>query len=357
MPRAESTKTREAQRRAWLKHWGKMSDTELMRLRLCDLKLEIQGTWLEGPIGQLYEELKARNLRLRPHMWLSEEWFCPDGIPGIAIPFYLAHPRLMKLERRTMLEVEGGKHAWCMKLLRHECGHAVQHAFRLHRRRRWQKVFGSSSQKYPQFYQPRPTSKDHVLHLYLWYAQSHPDEDFAETFAVWLRPGSAWRRRYAGWPALRKLEYLDALMQELQGTVPPVRSRRRVDSLPTLRKTLGEYYGEKRERFTVGAPDIYDRDLQRLFRSPGDRAPFKRRGEAASAFLRRHRREIRQTVAKWTGETQYTLDRVFADMIDRCQELGLRARGAERQLKLDFAILLTVRTMQYLYTARERLPL
>ena len=26
------------------------------------------------------------------------------------------------------------------------------------------------------------------MHLDPWYAQSHPDEDFAETFAVWLTP-------------------------------------------------------------------------------------------------------------------------------------------------------------------------
>ncbi|MEZ4270347.1 MAG: putative zinc-binding metallopeptidase [Myxococcota bacterium] len=115
-------------------------------------------------------------------MWLGEEWFCPAGIPGFAVPFYLAHPRLMRLERKMMLEAEGSNLSWCMKLLRHETGHAIQNAFRLHQRRLWQRMFGKSSQAYPKSYQPNPSSRSYVLNLYLWYAQSHPDEDFAETF-------------------------------------------------------------------------------------------------------------------------------------------------------------------------------
>ena len=123
---------------------------------------------------------------------------------AIAIPFYLAHPRLEKLEEAQMLEVEGGEHEWCMRILRHEAGHAIDNAFRLRRRRQRQHTFGSPSQPYPEFYTPKPYSKSFVLHLDSWYAQSHPDEDFAETFAVWLTPNSEWRQRYAGWRALRK---------------------------------------------------------------------------------------------------------------------------------------------------------
>ena len=66
-----------------------------------------------------------------PHAWLSDEWFSPDNTPGIAIPFYLAHPRLMRLERRQILEVEGGTASECLRILRHETGHVVQHAYRL----------------------------------------------------------------------------------------------------------------------------------------------------------------------------------------------------------------------------------
>ena len=169
----------------------------------------------------------------------------PGDVPGIAIPFYLAHPRLMKLERKMMIDVEGGTWPECMGILRHEAGHAVQHAYQLQRRRRWQQLFGPSSKRYPNYYRPNPASRRYVQHLPLWYAQSHPDEDFAETFAVWLAPRSNWRTRYAGWPALKKLEYVDELMAEIAGKRPLLTTRERVDPLSRLTQTLAEHYQKK----------------------------------------------------------------------------------------------------------------
>ncbi len=317
---------------------------------MCDLGVRIEGTWLQECIEQVYDELEHRKIRLRPHFWLSDEWFSPAEVPGVALPFYLAHPRLMRLERHQMLEVEGGSRAECLRILRHETGHAIQHAYRLERRRKWQQLFGLSSKKYPEYYRPNPASRRFVQHLRLWYAQSHPDEDFAETFAVWLRPRSDWRRRYAGWPALKKLQYVNQLMAEIGHTVAPVRSRAHVDALSTLRKTLGQHYHDRRERYRVDMPSTFDRDLSRLFSDD----PKYRRHEAASSFLRRHRREIRGTVAKWSGEYLFTLDSVLTDMIDRCRDLRLRAVGPEEQLKMDFVVMLTVATMQVLYGRGRR---
>ena len=113
--------------------------------------------------------------------------------------------------------------------MRHEAGHVMAHAYQLHRRRRWQQLFGPSSKRYPRYYRPNPASRHHVQHLRMWYAQSHPDEDFAETFAVWLRPRSHWRSRYAGWPALKKLEYVDELMRDIAGKRPTLTRREKVD--------------------------------------------------------------------------------------------------------------------------------
>src|SRR5262245_24993098 len=98
---------------------------------MCDLHVRIEGSGLEARIRELHRELKERGIAFRPHFWLSDEWFCPDGVPGIAIPFYLAHPRLAKLELAQMNEVEGGTREWCMKILRHETGHAIENAYRL----------------------------------------------------------------------------------------------------------------------------------------------------------------------------------------------------------------------------------
>ena len=324
--------------------WTDRTDEELLNLRMCDLGLKISGTWLEDCLDNLCSELARRKIRFCPHAWLSHDWFSPDGVPGIAIPFYLAHPRLMRLERRQMLEVEGGSREDCMRILRHECGHAIQHAYQLQRRRRYQRLFGKSSKKYPESYRPNPASRRYVQHLRLYYAQSHPDEDFAETFAVWLQPRAVWRKRYEGWPALKKLEYVEELMEELKEAPPMIFSRKEVDPLPSIKMTLRDYYGEKCERYGRGYPDIYDRDLMRLF----SKDPKHRDRELVSTFLRRNQGTILRLVARWTREYQFTLEQVFNDMIGRCRELKLRVVGSERKLCRDFAVLLAVKTMQFL---------
>jgi hypothetical protein len=330
--------------------WASLPDQKLLQLRLKDLKVTVEGTWLAARLDDLYDELEQRHLRLRPHAWISDEWFSPDDTPGIAIPFYLAHPRLMQLERKMILDVEGGTVSECMRILRHEAGHAVQCAYQLHRRRDWQKLFGRSSTRYPEYYRPNPASRHHVQHLRLWYAQSHPDEDFAETFAVWLRPRSDWRRRYAGWPALKKLQYVDWLMEEIATEKPVITRRLRVDPLNRLTRTLAEHYRRKQARYVVEPPKIYDRDLRRIFSD----SPGRRRSPAATTFLRHNRAEIRRMVSKWTGEFQLTLDAVFDDMIERCRQLKLRAVGSERQLRMDFTVLLTARTVHSLHSSIRR---
>jgi len=333
--------------------WADWSDEKLLDLKMRDLDVRIEGTELEARIQQLYGELEDRGLSFRPHFWLADDWFTPDNIPGIAIPFYMAHPRLARLELNQMLEVEGGTPEWCMRILRHEAGHAIENAYVLRRRRHRQQLFGKSSEEYPDYYTPKPYSKSFVLHLDTWYAQSHPDEDFAETFAVWLNPDSHWRERYAGWPALKKIEYVDELMREIAGKKQPVITRVCVDPLSRLRKTLRKHYKQKREHYGLEYPDFYDRDLRRLFSN----APEFARNMTAARFLNRIRKEVRRKVADWTGGYQYTIDQVLEDMIERCRELNLRLIGPEDKTKLDFTVLLTVQTMNYLHSGRHRVAL
>jgi Putative zinc-binding metallo-peptidase len=333
--------------------WADLSDEQLLDRRLCDLGLSIAGSWLEPRVSQLNDELGARGLSFRPHVWLSAEWFTPDGVPGIAIPFYLAHPRLVRLEKAQMLEVEGGTPEWCMQILRHEAGHAFDNAYALRRRHRRTRLFGRPTTPYPDFYLPKPYSKSFVLHLDSWYAQSHPDEDFAETFAVWLTPDSDWRSRYADWPALRKLEYVDDLMHEIAGRPPLVTSRRRVEPIEHLRITLRKHYARKRVHYGLDHPNFYDRDLRRLFSA----APEYRPNLKASRFIHRIRRDVRRLVAEATGSYQYTIDQVIEDIIDRCNELNLRLKYPEDRTKLDFTILVTVQTMNYLHSGRHRVAL
>jgi hypothetical protein len=330
--------------------WETLSDEELLKRRLSSLRVTVEGTWLEDCVGSLHQELEERGIRLRPHTWISSEWFSPDRKPGIAIPFYLAHPRLMKLEKKMMLDIEGGTWPECMAILRHEAGHAVQQAYRLHRRRRWQQLFGLSSKHYPLYYRPDPASRRYVQHLRLWYAQSHPDEDFAETFAVWLRPRSNWRIRYAGWPALKKLEYVDELMGEIAGKRPLLTSRERVDPLHELSETLASHYIKKQAFYAFSPPKTYDRDLYRLFSAN----PRHRLAQPASGFIRRHRAHVRRLVARWTGENQLMIEAVLDDMIARCRAHNLRAAGSERKLLTDFTVLVTAKTMHALFGPSQR---
>ncbi len=330
--------------------WARLPDSELLKLRLKDLKVTYKGTWIEDCLEDLYDELVQRGLRIRPHAWISDEWFSPDDTPGIAIPFYLTHPRLMALERKKIIDVEGGTIWECMRILRHEAGHVVQHAYQLHRRRRWQQLFGRSSTHYPRYYRPNPASKNYVQHLRLWYAQAHPDEDFAETFAVWLRPRSNWRKRYEGWPALKKLLYVDELMQEIAHEKPLLTKRLRVEPLSQNTRTLAEHYEKKQALYVIDSSTTYDRDLLRIFSSE----PRHRNSPTAAQFIRHNRAKIRQLVSTWTGEYQLTLDAVLDEMIERCRELKLRAPGDRRKLRMDFTVLLTAKTVHSLYSPSRR---
>lgn len=333
--------------------WAEWSDKKLLDLRFCDLALTIEESQITDQIDQLYSELADRGLLFRPHLWLSTEWFSPDGVPGIAVPFYLAHPRLAQLELTQMLEVEGGTPDRCMRILRHEAGHALENAYGVRRRRDRQMVFGKSTHPYPKFYTPRPYSKSYVLHLDMWYAQSHPDEDFAETFAVWLNPQSLWQERYADWPALKKLDYMNRLMTELAGARPMVTTQQRVDSLPRLHKTLREHYEWKHKHYGTPHPTFYDRDLRRIFSD----APESPGATSAVQFLERIRRDVRREVASWTGEYQYTIDRVFEDILSRCRAQNLRVVIPGKKAQLDVTILLTVQTMNYLHSGHHRVAL
>ncbi|MCR9117827.1 MAG: putative zinc-binding metallopeptidase, partial [bacterium] len=282
--------------------WVNYSDEQLLDMRFCDFDLKITDL-LQQRIDRLYEELQRRDLSFRPHTWLSIEWFSPDGVPGIAIPFYLAHPRLTRLERNQMMEVEGGSDDWCMRILRHEAGHAYDTAYRLHLRRKWREVFGKHTEPYPESYHVQPSSKNYVLHLNSWYAQSHPSEDFAETFAVWLGARKNWRRKYAGWHALTKLEYVDDLMNEIADTRPAIQSRKKVDSISANAQTLRDHYEIRREHYGIGQTLFYDQRLREMFSS---RSEYGHCATAAS-YLRQHRSELRRQTAYWTHENEYAL--------------------------------------------------
>jgi hypothetical protein len=326
--------------------WTRLSDTELLQVRFCDLGLRLRGTRLELRLNRVHEEMARRGLRFRPHMWLAEEWFSPDGVPGIAVPFYLAHPRLIRLERRMMRQVEGGNHKWMMRILRHEVGHAIDTAYRLRRRARWRALFGPASLRYPEIYRARPGSRRYVQHLGDWYAQAHPTEDFAETFAVWLKPNSDWRRSYASWPAWEKLRYVDELMGELAQAPPLVTSRAHVEALSDNNRTLAEHYREKLARQTDWCSEACDSLLLRVFTRRPERAGLVR----AASFLRSRRRELLASTGR--SDEAYNLQQVLRIAIERADNMGLYLRGSQRHAMPHARWLLG--SMARLFDERER---
>ena len=330
--------------------WETLSDEELLKIRICDLGLRIEGTELEPRVQKLQSTLDERGIPVKPLCYLGAEWQSPDGVPAICIPFYLAHPRLKQLELHQMLEVEGGTPESCDKLMFHECGHAVDHAYNFRARRGWKDTFGEPSVEYhPEVYHQKPYSKGYVRHLPNYYAQSHPDEDFAETFAVWLaKPADEWRKEYAGWKALEKLEYVDRIMREAARKPPKVTRGALLAEASKSKKTLAKHYAWKRKLWASTYPDFYDADLRQIFGelTPGD--------ETAARFMRRYRRAITTAIVNWTGEPKYTVDALTAKLIGRAATLNLGTPRDESALLIDIGSYLCALVSNYIYTGRYK---
>jgi hypothetical protein len=325
---------------------------QLLECRLCDLRIGIPGTALEARVARLYRELEARNILLHPHVWLSEEFFTPDRVPGFAIPFYLAHPRLVRLEHQQMLEAEGACHPECHRILRHEAGHALDEAFQLWEWPGITEVFGSPDVPYPDEYRPDTNSRAFVLNLNAWYAQAHPVEDLAETFAVWLAPEIDWRTQYAGWPALRKLEFVDQLMREIAGKRPRVMNRREMEPVAKATTTLRQHYRRKRAHYAVDDPGNYDDELRRIF-APAEAA---RGAPSAVVLVRDLRHQLRAIVAEGTGVHAYVVEQLIRHVIARCRALRLRAPPPHDITQQRLTVLLTVQTLSAVQTG-WRVPL
>lgn len=326
-------------------------EDELLELRLSELPLAIEGTWLEGCVAQLHAEIAARRIPFAPRCYLADEWLTPEGEPVIGIPFYLAHPRLIKLQRKMLLDAEGDNPDWCMRLLRHEAGHALTYAYGLNRRRSWQRVFGHPSTPYEETYRFRPYSKSYVHHLDHYYAQYHPDEDFVETFAVWLTPGLDWRTKYAGWKALEKLVFVDRLMASIAGKPPLRATGRQFYAIRSIRTKLKRYYQKRRETEAEDFPQFHDDNLLGMF-GAGEAEGETRRPVAK--LLQSHRKELLTTVSNWTGERRFMVNEVYKAVLERSRALRLVTDEPDTVAVLKLATYLTTLMMNYRYTTRLR---
>src|SRR5436190_2241851 len=318
---------------------------QLLGRRISDLGLEIAGTRVERLVHRLYDELAERQIALRPPVYLSAKRGCPDGTPLIGVPFYLADARLERIEAEHAGALEGDDEA--MRYLRHEAGHAINYAFHLYERPDFAELFGDYGRPYRERYAANPLSRAFVRHILGWYAQKHPDEDFAETFAVWLTPTLDWRTEYAGWEALRKLEWMDRVMKDVASLSPDVPELTE-DDLPVsaMHWTLGEHYASDDEAFPLDDARQFDGDLLRVFARPSD-AP---QGEAAAEFLAAHEGELVARIAYWTGEGPGMVRALIRALRDRAAQLGLRAAGLEAATLIELTAFGTAVMMHWRYT-------
>ena len=314
----------------------------LLTRQISELGLAIPGTRVERMVDQLYSELDAKGLKFHPPVYLSDQWGCPDGTPLIGVPFYLADPRLERIEDDFAEGIESDQES--MRFLRHEAGHAFNYAYRLYDRADWRTTFGPYSRPYRERYQADPFSHDYVRHILGWYAQKHPDEDFAESFAVWLTPDLDWRKAYDGWPALTKLEYVDRVMREVADDSPEIPSPTD-DDLPVdaMRYSLGDHYRSMSAKLPVSDSAIFDGDLRNIFGTKDEAAD----SQSAAEFLDAHRREIVGRISYWTGESPSAVRQLLDMLRARVSSLGLNVRGLEASTLIELTAFGTAVMMNY----------
>jgi Putative zinc-binding metallo-peptidase len=323
---------------------------EVLAKKISELPLKIEGTFLESKIKQLYEELEAKGLVFCPSCYLTDEWGCPEGIPIIGIPFYLADKKLARIEEEYTENLE--KEEEIIVYLRHEAGHAFNYAYELYKTDEWHSVFGPYSRPYREVYKPNPLSKKYVKHMQGWYAQKHPDEDFAETFAVWLTPGLDWQKQYEGWEALKKLEYVDRIAKEVADQPPRIGALDEDEPVSELKVTILDYYERQYRKeypkIVSQLGPMLDGDLREIFETK--KSPdFK----PASEFVLAQRHMLRNLVYYWTGTSMNltrSLIRYLAERADAADIWYNPEKEQHYMLQLS-AFLLTL-SMNYRYTDR-----
>ncbi len=323
--------------------------TKLLNKRLCDLDLCIEGAWFEPLIKRVKRELRGRGLLFFPNLWLSDEWFCMEGHTGLALPFYLCNKDLLKMEKLFIGPVDGGSEMQFIKTLRHEVGHAIEHAFELQNHPLRIKYFGGTNSKvYPKHYSPVRYSKRFVINLEDNYAQSHPDEDFAETFAVWLQSKSKWKKKYKNWPALHKILAMDQMMKEISGQNPKRLNAKPVDELSTMNQTLKTYYQNKIKQQRKYKFKVYDDDLRGQF--------LKSQGAVkAEKYLKTHKKDLLHSVSVGVGLPKYRLETIYKQIYIKAKSLDLYVKSNQIETHKEMLDLFTKTSLQFIEENQHRI--
>jgi hypothetical protein len=326
-----------------------------MNKPISELNLKIEGTPLGKLVTRLYDELDRKGIIFKPKCYLTDTWGCPNKVPSIGIPFYYANSTLARIEDEMHGDLEDEQEL--IMSLRHEAGHAINYAYILYNSKEWQDIFGRFSEPYRDYFHPNPRSKEFVKHLYQQvgpysgriYAQKHPDEDFAETFAVWLTPRSNWRQKYKNWGALKKLQFVDRLMKTIGSRKPLVTNGQLIRPVESLNFTLLEYYNKSEERYREKAQGYVDDVLQEIFNTNG-------KGEKripAGGFIEKNRTPLVDMISYWTGEGVASVGPLIDKLVVRAKELNLNLSPRRQSHKLiEVTALATTLIMNYTYEGK-----
>lgn len=328
-------------------HFGDLPEASatLLQARIKDLKLHLSGTPLEKYIHQLYEELEACGISHRPECYLSDQWGCPSGVPVIGIPFYLADPNLLRIEDALGAGAETERDI--MMYLRHEAGHAFNYAYKLHESEDWKRLFGDFGKPYLDTYKPKPFSRKYVAHLSGWYAQKHPDEDFAETFAVFITPDASWAERYKNWGALKKLQYMQEVVSRVGRDAAPVTLTDKDLDVGEMEETVLDHYRQRalEEKIDLSIGEQLDQDLSSLFE------PENVGSVSADTLLRAERQALIQAVTQYAGVSRGVVKSVTDHLLERVADLKLTVhRDKAREYTTRLTALITTLAMNFLYT-------
>ncbi len=301
------------------------SDSELLSMRVKDLPLKASPLPYPRSDEEICSKLKRRGIKWAPDIWPSDEWFSPDGKAGFAFPFTLLDERLVALEKKLIGFCEGSTEREFEKLINHECAHALDNAYALRKHPLRTEVFGDSNGPYPRSYLPLPHSKKYVRHLPGNYAQAHPEEDWAETFAVWLGTKSKWRERYRNWPALDKLKACDQIIREIRNKAPVSKGRGRPLHYSKDERTLREYFAWKRREFGLNRRSFFSRPAKSAFAKTGN--------QKALEVIKQNEKELTRSLVFVAGLKTYEARHMIRDLKSECRKKNYSLQSPAQGLK------------------------
>lgn len=322
------------------------SDTDLLAMKVKDLPLDEFRLPFNKQVLTLKAELRRRGINWTPHLWASEEWFSPDGVPGFAFPFTLLDPRLIKLEKKHVGFLEGSSEKELVKLLRHECAHALDNAFHLRKNKKRQALFGLSSRPYPTFYVPDLNSKDYVKHLPQGYAQAHPEEDWAETFAVWLTPKYQWKEKYKTWPAMEKLLLVDEIIKKSCLGESKVSNSDTPLHFRDDNRTLKQYFNWRKQSLGLRRNNFYADKVNEVFSTDGK--------EEANEVFKKYESVICKRLAKRSGISTNIVKLMIKELKQECKIKNYRLKYSSYKTKTIVEEMLSFHSAEFLRKKRHR---